>query len=256
MVAERTILLRVAYDGTRYSGWQIQPRDPTIQGSLQAAVSCLHGAPTKVFGASRTDAGVHARGQVASFRASSTIPLDGYLKGLNTLLPEDIAVVETREMGAAFHARHSARGKHYRYQIWNAPARQPQVTRYAWHRMQHLDEVAMAEAAALLVGRHDFGAFRAADCDREHAERTLWRAEVTRHPNLIWIDVEGTAFLKHMVRTLVGTLVEVGRGKRPTSWMAEVLASRDRRRAGLTAPPQGLCLERVYYPELGDAERS
>jgi tRNA pseudouridine38-40 synthase len=249
---ERTLYLKVAYDGTAYAGWQVQPRDPTVQGRLMEAVAALERQPTRVFGASRTDAGVHARAQGASFTTGSTIPTRGYLLGLNAQLPDDIAVLEVREAPAGFHARHSARGKHYRYSVWNAPTRQPLITRFAWHRHKPLDDEAMAQAARHLEGEHDFGAFRAADCDRDHAVRRLWRVAVTRHPNLIWIDVEGTAFLKHMVRNIVGSLVVVGLGKQPPDWIAEVLQSRDRRRAGPTAPPHGLCLERVYYPALGD----
>ncbi len=252
MSGERVIYLKVAYDGTEYSGWQVQPDNPTVQGLLADAVSSMEGRATKVFGAGRTDAGVHARGQGASFSSSSTIPDRGYLLGLNGHLPRDIAVLDVRQTPPGFHARFSARGKHYRYSIWNAPTRHPLITRFAWHRHKPLDDEAMSRAAQHLVGEHDFDAFRAADCERENAVRRLWRVEVTRHPNLIWIDVEGTAFLKHMVRTIAGSLVEVGLGKRPPGWIAEVLESTDRRLAGPTAPPQGLCLERVYYPEMGD----
>jgi tRNA pseudouridine38-40 synthase len=253
VAAQRSVYLKVAYDGTAYAGWQIQARDPTIQGRLMEAVAEMEGQPTKVYGAGRTDAGVHARGQGASFLTHSTIPTRGYLLGLNALLPDDIAVLEVAELGADFHARFSAQGKHYRYSIWNAPTRQPLITRFAWHRFKPLDDEAMARAGRHLEGEHDFDAFRAADCERENAVRRLWRVEVTRHANLVWIDVEGTAFLKQMVRNIAGSLVEVGLGKKPPDWIAEVLASGDRRRAGPTAPPQGLCLERVYYPELGDA---
>lgn len=252
MATERAIYLKVAYDGTAYAGWQVQPVDATVQGRLMAAVSEMEGQPTKVFGAGRTDAGVHARGQAASFVTSSTIPCRGYLLGLNAMLPDDVAVREVRELDPAFHARFSARGKHYRYSLWNAPTRQPQITRFAWHRYKPLDVEAMGRAGRLLEGEHDFSAFRSADCGREDAVCRLWRVSVTRHPNLLWIDVEGVAFLMHMVRTMVGSLLEVGLGKRPPDWIAEVLASGDRRRAGQTAPPHGLCLEHVYYQELGD----
>lgn len=252
MAPPRSVYLKVAYDGTAYAGWQIQARDPTVQGRLMEAVTEMEGQPTKVYGAGRTDAGVHARGQGASFATHSTIPARGYLLGLNALLPDDIAVLEVTDLGADFHARFSARGKHYRYSIWNAPTRQPLATRFAWHRYKPLDDEAMARAARHLKGEHDFAAFRAADCGRDNTVRRLWRVEVTRHPDLVWIDVKGTAFLMHMVRNIVGSLVEVGLGKQPPDWIAEVLASRDRRRAGLTAPPHGLCLERVYYSELDD----
>ena len=252
MPAQRSIHLKVAYDGTAYSGWQIQSRDPTVQGRLMDAVAEMEGQPTKVFGAGRTDAGVHARGQGASFRTDSAIPERGYVMGINAKLPADIAVLEATALDVDFHARFSARGKHYRYSIWNAPTRQPLMTRFALHRWKSLDAEAMDRAARLLEGEHDFNAYRAADCERENAVRRLWHLRVTRHPNLVRIDVEGTAFLKHMVRTIAGSLMEVGLGKHPPGWISEVLASGDRRQAGPTAPPQGLCLERVYYPELGD----
>ena len=171
MATERVIFLRVAYDGTHYSGWQIQPETPTVQGVLTEAVAAMDGCPVKVFGASRTDAGVHATGQGASFTTVSTIPLKGYLRGLNTLLPDDIAVREVREMPAGFHARFSARGKRYRYRLWNEIAPEPLECRRAWHRHGPLSTEAMARAAAHLVGRHDFQSFRAAGCDREHAVR-------------------------------------------------------------------------------------
>ena len=251
MTSERIILLRLAYDGTDYCGWQIQPRDPTIQRSVQDALGALHGHPTKVWGASRTDAGVHARGQVCHFYTTSGIPAVGYRRGLNRHLPDDISVIEARHVDNAFHARHSARGKHYCYTLWNAPSRHPLVTRYAWHREKPLDLDAMNEAAAALVGTHDFEAFRAAGCDRDNAVRTLWRFECLAEGEYVRIHVEGTAFLKHMVRALTGSLFEVGRGKVPPSWMAEVLESRDRRRAGLTAPPPGALPRAGLLPDAG-----
>jgi tRNA pseudouridine38-40 synthase len=207
----------------------------------------------KVYGAGRTDAGVHARGQGASFRTRSTIPERGYLLGLNAQLPDDIAVQRVRQMPADFHARFSARGKHYRYTIWNAPTRHPLETRFAWHRHAELDLPAMQQAARHLVGHHDFESFRAASCEREHARRTLRRLEVSRQGRRLRFDVEGTAFLKHMVRILVGSLVAVGLGKHPPDWIAAVRDARDRRQAGPTAPPQGLCLMRVFYAELDEA---
>lgn len=250
MAEERVIYLRVAYDGTRYAGWQIQPDEPTVQATLMAAVAAMEGAPVKVFGAGRTDAGVHARGQGASFTTASSIPPLGWLRGLNATLPDDVAVTDVREMPPGFHARFSARGKHYRYRIWNAPARDPLECRTAWHRHGLLDVEAMAAGAAHLVGHHDFESFRAASCDREHAVRDLTRLDVRRDGPLVTVDVEGTAFLKHMVRILVGSLVEVGRSKHPPEWIAEARDARDRRAAGPTAPSAGLCLERVFYDEL------
>ena len=250
MAPERVIYMQVAYDGTHYSGWQIQSEEPTVQGTLMQVLETLEGRRLKVFGASRTDAGVHARGQGASFTTSSTIPPWGYLRGLNAFLPEDISVRAVREMPPGFHARFSARGKHYRYRIWNQQSRDPLECRTAWHRLKALDVEAMAQGAAHLVGRHDFESFRSASCDRDNAVRDLTRVEVSRAGPLVTVDVEGTAFLKQMVRVIVGSLVEVGRGHRPPEWIAQVRDARDRCAAGPTAPPRGLCLERVFYDEL------
>lgn len=247
MSSERVIALRVAYDGTRYVGWQVQPVLPTVQGALQEALAVLEKRTVTIYGAGRTDAGVHAVGQVASFRTSSRIPTEGYLKGLNSHLPHDIAVQETREMPADFHARFSARGKHYRYAMWNHPVRHPLAARTAWHVRHPLDLEAMNRAGAFLVGEHDFEAFRSAECDREHAIRTLSRVEACREGDRVLLHVVGTAFLRHMVRILAGTLMAVGIGKRPPEWVAEVRDARDRRLAGVTAPPWGLCLLRVFY---------
>jgi tRNA pseudouridine38-40 synthase len=250
MADEGVIYLRVAYDGTHYAGWQIQPVEPTVQRALMEAVAAMEGGEVKVYGAGRTDAGVHARGQGASFATGSTIPLRGYLLGLNGHLPEDIAVQEVRAMPPGFHARFSARGKHYRYRIWNAPVRDPLECRTAWHRYGPLDIPAMAAGAVHLVGHHDYESFRSASCDRDHAVRDLSRVEVRRDGPLVTVDVEGTAFLKHMVRILVGSLVEVGSGKQEPGWIASARDARDRTAAGPTAPACGLCLERVYYDEL------
>jgi len=253
MAPERVIYLRVAYDGTAYSGWQIQPEEPTLQRTLMQAVAAMEGAPVKVFGAGRTDAGVHARGQAASFTTTSTIPERGYLLGLNAALPDDIAVQDVRVMPAGFHARFSAKGKHYRYALWNAPTRHPLECRTAWHRYHDLDLEAMNAGAQHLVGHHDFESFRSASCDREHARRTLHRVEVSREGRRVHIDVEGTGFLKHMVRIISGNLVEVGLGKHPPDWIAEVLEARDRKAGGQTAPAHGLTLLRVFYDELESA---
>lgn len=250
MGPERVIYLQVAYDGTGYAGWQIQPQVPTVQGAIMEVLGTLEGKPVKVFGASRTDAGVHALGQGASFTTTSTIPPYGYLRGLNSFLPEDISVRAVREMPPGFHARFSARGKRYRYRIWNELSRDPLECRTAWHRLKRLDVEAMARGAAHLVGRHDFESFRSASCDRDNAVRDLTRVEISRAGPLVFVDVEGTAFLKHMVRVMVGSLVEVGRGHRPPDWIAEARDARNRSAAGPTAPPRGLCLERVFYDEL------
>jgi tRNA pseudouridine38-40 synthase len=267
----RHIRLIVEYDGTDLCGWQRQANGPTVQGHLEAALAKLLAHDTTVVGASRTDAGVHARGQVASFRTERAIPLHGIRRGLNSLLPRSIAVAEAREVADDFHPRFSATGKHYRYLLFTRTDRSPRWRNRAWHHPGALDLAAMRQAAAALLGEHDFAAFRAAGCT---AKRTMRRiddiaiaapgaggeidggdgsdsVEANRGSQdsslVVAIDVRGNAFLRNMVRILVGTLVEVGEGRRPVAQVAEILASRDRTRAGMTAPAHGLELMSVRY---------
>jgi len=242
------IRLVIEYDGTRYVGWQVQPNGPSIQAEVERALATLRKAPIRVTASGRTDAGVHALGQVVSFPEERPLPLEAYRKGMNALLPPDIAVREAALEADGFDARRSASGKRYRYRIENGRTRAPLSRHVAWQQFRPLDVGAMRAAAARLVGRHDFAAFQAADCQCEHAVRDLYRLEVLGEPGgRIDFVVEATAFVKHMVRNLVGTLVEVGLGKRAPASMDELLASGDRTRAGPTAPPQGLCLEEVFY---------
>ncbi|MBI5545742.1 MAG: tRNA pseudouridine(38-40) synthase TruA [Deltaproteobacteria bacterium] len=245
----RTLKLTLEYDGTGYVGWQVQPNGPSIQAELERSLSKLLQEPVKVTGAGRTDAGVHARGQVASLRTGKTLPLKAFVAGSNALLPKDIAVTEALERGEGFDARRSARGKIYLYRIVNRPTRAPLERRQAWEIFQPLDLESMARAAQMLLGRHDFSAFRASDCEARTTVREVRRLEVRRDGPLVELEIEATAFLKHMVRNIVGTLVEVGRGRRAEASVAEVLAGGDRTRAGATAPAHGLCLEKVFYEE-------
>jgi tRNA pseudouridine38-40 synthase len=242
------VKLTLEYDGTRYVGWQVQPNGPSIQAEVERALAALHGAPRRVTAAGRTDAGVHARGQVVSFEEERPLPLAAYVKGMNALLPEDVAVRAASVEPDGFDARRSARGKRYRYVIENWDTRAPLTRLQAWQLFGPLDVGAMREAARHLVGRHDFAAFQAADCAAHHAVREIRRLEVLGEPGgRIELVVEATAFVKHMVRNLVGTLVEVGRGKRAPASLPALLAGGDRKAAGPTAPPQGLCLEEVFY---------
>jgi len=249
------VKITLAYDGTRYAGWQVQPNGPSIQAEVERALGILHKAPRRVTAAGRTDAGVHARAQVCSFPEERPLPERAYVMGMNAILPPDIAVSAARLMPEGFDARRSARGKRYRYRIENRPTRFPIGRDYAWQLFRPLDPAAMAAAAALLLGRHDFAAFQASDCEARHAVRDLLRLEVQAGGGAVEVVAEATAFVKNMVRNLVGTLVEVGLGKRPPGWVAEVLASRDRKRAGPTAPPQGLVLEEVFYSDPPGAPR-
>ena len=242
------VKLVIEYDGTRYVGWQVQPNGPSIQAEVERALETLHKAPRRVTAAGRTDAGVHALGQVASFPEERPLPLAAYVKGMNALLPEDIAVRTASIEPDGFDARRFARGKRYRYVIENGETRAPLGRLRAWQLFGRLDVGAMREGAAHLVGRHDFASFQASDCACDHAVRDVRRIEVEGAPGgRIELVFEATAFVKHMVRNVVGTLVEVGQGKRAPGSLPALLAARDRRAAGPTAPPQGLCLEEVFY---------
>ncbi len=240
--------LTLEYQGTRYVGWQVQPNGPSIQAEVERALSALHEAPRRVIAAGRTDSGVHARGQVCSLDEERPLPLAAYVKGMNALLPEDIAVRAASIELDGFDARRSARGKRYVYSIDNVETRAPLTRLFAWQVFRRLDAAAMRKAALPLVGRHDFSAFQAGDCESHHAVREMRRVEVRGETRgRIEVVVEATAFVKHMVRNIVGTLVEIGLGARTPSSMAGLLAGRDRSQAGPTAPPQGLCLDEVFY---------
>ena len=216
MDLRRNIRLLLEYDGTRYHGWQRQLDAATIQGVLEAAVARLTQAPVAIIGSGRTDAGVHARGQVANFRTESAIPLKAFHQGLNSLLPKDIAVLEASEAEPSFHARKSARAKTYEYRILNRPNRSPLNRHYAWWIAPPLDLAAMAGAAAALPGEHDFTAFRASGSDNINPVRRVLAAAWRDEPGG-WLSftITATGFLRGMVRSLVGTMVEVGQGKAP-----------------------------------------
>ena len=244
------IKLVLEYDGTHYVGWQLQPNGPSIQGRLQRALQELIGAPVDVFAAGRTDSGVHARGQVVAFDSPVNLPLRAYWMGLNGLLPDDVAVVTAEEVDPAFDPRRWAKGKRYVYRISNLRGRTP-LRRYShWEIFQPLNLEAMRQGAAHLIGRHDFSSFRAADCEAKHPIREISTARFDGSAgDEITFTVEGTAFLRHMVRNLIGTLVNVGRGKHPSPWVKEVLEARRRDHAGITAPPHGLTLMEVFYAD-------
>ena len=242
------IRLRVEYDGTRYVGWQRQPNGPSIQQTLEDALTSLCGEKLSCEASGRTDAGVHAEGQVVCFTTEKNLPLKAWYLGLNRLLPDDIAVVQADEVALEFDPRRDSRGKRYRYQVLNRKSRSPLHRQYYWEVFYPLNSEAMREAAQHLLGQHDFSAFRAADCEAAHAVRELFKLDVEeKGRGEVIFTVEGTAFLKHMVRNMVGSLVEVGRGKQPPHWLKEVLLSKDRKNAGPTAPAHGLALVEVFY---------
>ena len=237
----------VEYDGTDFSGWQRQIGQRTVQATLEDAIRDMTGETVFVRGAGRTDAGVHADGQVATFDLELTIPAHGLLRGLNSILPPDLALVDVAEAAPEFDARFSARGKIYRYTVWNHFVRSPRLARTAWHVREPLDTDAIRRAAATLVGEHDFRAFRASDCDRKTTNRIVRRLDVDRQGPRMIIDIEATAFLKNMVRIVVGTLVDIGRGRIPEDAPARMLTTGDRTSGGMTAPAAGLTLLRVIY---------
>ena len=243
----RTIKLTIAYEGTDFSGWQLQPDRPTVQGLLMEACRRVLGEPVKVTGASRTDAGVHALRQVATLNTASSLASDRLLGALDSLLPPAIRVLEARDAPAGFDARRAAWGKRYGYLIDRSPVADPFLRRYAWHPGYQLDEDAMAQALAGLRGKHDFGAFCAAAGRGRTPVCTLLAARVVARRDRLAVLVSADSFLHHMVRNLVGSLVEVGRGARPPGWMSELLSARDRALAGPTAPAHGLALLRVFY---------
>jgi tRNA pseudouridine38-40 synthase len=246
----RQVRLVIEYDGTGLCGWQRQQNGPTVQAHLEDALATLLQHPTPVTGASRTDAGVHARGQVAAFRTERTIPLHGIRRGLNSLLPDAIAIREASEAPDEFHPRFSAIGKHYRYTLLARPDRSPLWRERSWHCPLPLDREAMRAAAAAVIGEHDFAAFRAAGCTAKTTVRRIDAVDLSAEGDLVYVDVRGNAFLRNMVRILVGTLVEVGTGARPVAQVAEILAGLDRTKAGITAPPQGLELVSIRYPSV------
>lgn len=269
----RNIRLVLAYDGTDFHGWQRQSHLPTVQECLETTVGRLTGESVHVWGSGRTDAGVHALNQVANFKTASPIPCENLVNALNNLLPPAVRVREAREVAENFHARYDVRSKTYRYRILQAPVCSPFLWRFVYHHPFPLDHARMAEAARLFVGEHDFTSFASAGAEvstarqgaheaegvggkvpggdlekrglvrRIFVSRLLWRARTS----LLIYEVTGNGFLHHMVRNIVGTLLEVGRGKLTSQDVARILAARDRTLAGPTAPAQGLCLMTVEY---------
>jgi tRNA pseudouridine38-40 synthase len=242
-----TVKLVLEYDGTCYAGWQRQPDHPTIQEAIERAIRQVSQATVSVIGAGRTDSGVHALGQVASFRTDCGWSASDWMRALNAVLPKDIAVRSSALMDDLFHAQHDAKGKLYTYRILHRPAR-PTIDRaFVWHIYRPLDDAAMQQAAATLIGSQDFSSFEGSLTDNTDPICHMQRLAVIRHDDQIIIEAYADRFLKHMVRAMVGTVVEVGLGKRTPDSLIEVLKARDRSAAGQTAPPHGLCLMRVDY---------
>lgn len=243
----RNLKLTLAYDGTRLVGWQRQAEGDSVQGLLEDALARFEGSPVTVHGAGRTDAGVHALGQVASVHLTCTHDVTTLTRALNAQLPEDVRVLAIEEMSPDFHARFNARSKTYRYQIRHGTIADPFERAYVWHMPERLDVEGMSRGASAVVGRHDFAAFQSIGSPTRDRVRTVTRSVITNADGRLTYEIAGDGFLRYMVRAIVGTLVEIGRGFREPESMASLLRGSARGDAGPTAPPQGLFLVRVDY---------
>jgi len=251
--------ITIAYDGGRFVGWQRQPTGTSVQGLLEEALGELDEEEVPVAGAGRTDAGVHALGQVATFTLRRVLTANVLKRTLNSRLPDDVRIVSAEEVPPSFHARFVASTKMYRYRIWNADLLNPFERAYAWHVRGPLALDVMQRAARLLEGRHDFAAFQAATGTQRNTEREVLSSRLFAHDDsrgaglrpapacLITFEIAGSGFLRHMVRVIAGSLVDIGQGRRSPEWLSDVVASRDRTKAGPTAPAHGLFLVRVDY---------
>jgi tRNA pseudouridine38-40 synthase len=247
---ERRIKLVLEYDGTAYHGWQSQKNAAAVQDLVAGKLAVLLKSAVALAGAGRTDAGVHARGQVAAFTTVSDRTCEKIQAGLNGLLPRDVRVRSCEEAPLLFDPRRDPLSKTYRYVWWDAPALSPFWRRYSWHARQPLDAEAMDRAAAALVGEHDFSSFRAAGCTAKTPVRRILEASVRRKGERVTLEIRGTAFLHQMVRIIAGTLYDVGQGRRTAASMAALLKAKDRKKAGKTAPPEGLILWNVEYGDI------
>lgn len=244
----RNFKIVVQYDGTRYQGWQRQgSTENTLQGKFETLLSRIAGAPVEINASGRTDAGVHAYGQAASFHMDTDLSPEELLEEMNRYLPEDVAVLSCEEAAERFHARLNAVGKTYRYRIWNGKVRNIFDRRFVWQVDEELDLGAMREAAELLTGRHDFASFTSAKSKKKSTVRTISSIGIEKQGEEIVLTFTGDGFLYHMVRILTGTLVETGLGKRSADDMVRILEAKDRQRAGALAPAWGLALMEVYY---------
>lgn len=249
----RRIKLIVAYDGTEYSGWQIQPEAPTIEMYLDKAIRELTGENVHVTGASRTDAGVHAYGNVAVFDTESTIPGDRFTFALNRFLPDSIVIQDSWEVSVDFHPRHCNTRKTYEYRILNTAVPLPQKRNFTWHVAGSIDIEKMKEAAAYIVGEHDFKSFCCVRTQAESTVRIIYSLEVLQEGSEIIIRIKGNGFLYNMVRIITGTLIQVGKGRFKPEYVNQMLEAKDRTVAGQTAPPQGLTLVGIEYVDNDDA---
>lgn len=251
----KNICLRIAYDGTDFFGFQRQSDFPSVQQTMEEVLEGLYGCRIRVYGAARTDAGVHARGQVINFYAPDRIPVDKLPYALKGSLPPAIVVLDAVEKAYDFSVRHDNKGKHYRYIVVNGPVHDPFMLRYAWYIRKPLDIEAMQRAANTLIGTHDFSAYKGANTTPHNPVKTMYEITVSRAGGRVRIDVLGSGFLYHMVRNIVGALVDAGLHRKSPEALARILDGRDRRKLGATAPAQGLFLEEVFYTKDGVQKR-
>ncbi len=247
MATPRNIQLTIEYDGTRYAGWQFQENARSVQETIEKALDSLIAGRPRLFASGRTDAGVHAKGQVANFKTRSPIPLDNLRMGLNSRLPRDIRISAVKEVPATFNAQHDARYKSYRYTIALGDWADPFMRNFAAHSRYKLDIDAMKREARVLLGRHDLKSFRSGAEGGDDTVRTIRKIRITRSGEFLYIDMEADGFLYNMARNIAGTLMEIGRGKMPPGSMKKILLKRERKYCGPTAPARGLRLERVRY---------
>ncbi len=243
------IALGIEYDGRPYCGWQYQDHSPSVQATLEQALSSVAAQPVRVICAGRTDTGVHAAEQVVHFDTEVQRDEKAWVRGGNVNLPKSVSVLWARTVSDTFHARFSAVRRRYRYVIFNREVRPAFLAGRVAFNYHPLDETRMQEAAQYLIGQHDFNAYRAVACQAKSPIRTVYRLEVTRHDELILIDIEANAFLHHMVRNIAGVLMTIGAGEHAPEWAKQVLEGRDRNLGGVTGPPDGLYLVEVGYPE-------
>jgi tRNA pseudouridine38-40 synthase len=243
----RNIKLTLSYDGTHYHGWQTQPNAITVQSTAKTAIERILDHETKIVGGARTDAGVHAMGQVINFFTTKTLTADNFVRGLNSTLPADIRVTEAQEVAAEFHARYSAKSKVYVYCVLNRRCKSPFLSRYSYNMPYALNVAAMRSAIGILVGEHDFSAFKKKDEFYRNPVRKVLRATVAARRDMVYVIIEATGFLRYMVRNISGTLLLVGQGKITGEGFQAILESREREKAGPTAPPHGLFLREIKY---------
>lgn len=243
----RTIKLTISYDGTGYRGWQLQKNGVTVQEEIEKAIEKVFGKHSRLYGASRTDSGVHAKAQVAHFKTAKPIKTSNIALALNSVLPSDIAITKAEDVPSDFHAQFDARSKIYKYNILNSRSRDPFREKYSWRVPYNLNVPLMRREAKELEGKHDFRSFRARDKVERDPVRKIFYVRISKKKDNITITIEGNGFLYNMVRNIAGTLVDIGRGYLPEGSMKQILKSKDRAAAGPTAPPQGLFLTEIKY---------